>query len=67
MIRCMRFPARRWERIVAAPNSASASCAPTLAYTDIRQIIRRSLHEFLNAFQTSLNLIGQCIFDTFLP
>jgi uncharacterized alpha-E superfamily protein len=36
-----------------------------LAYTDIRQIIVRGLHEFLDAFQTNLNLVDQCIFDTF--
>jgi len=36
-----------------------------LAYTDTRQIIARGLHEFLDAFQTKLNLVDQCIFDTF--
>jgi uncharacterized alpha-E superfamily protein len=36
-----------------------------LAYTDIKQIIERGLHEFLDAFQTNLNLIDHCIFDTF--
>jgi uncharacterized alpha-E superfamily protein len=36
-----------------------------LAYTDTRQIIARGLHEFLDAFQTKLNQVDQCIFDTF--
>jgi uncharacterized alpha-E superfamily protein len=36
-----------------------------LAYTDIEQIIGRGLHEFLDSFQTKLNLADQCIFDTF--
>jgi len=36
-----------------------------LAYSDIKQIIARGLHEFLDAFQTNLNLVDQCIFDTF--
>jgi uncharacterized alpha-E superfamily protein len=36
-----------------------------LAYTDTRQIIARGLHEFLDAFQTKLNLVDQCIYDTF--
>lgn len=36
-----------------------------LAYTDTHQIVTRGLHEFLDAFQTKLNLVDQCIFDTF--
>jgi uncharacterized alpha-E superfamily protein len=36
-----------------------------LAYTDTRQIIARGLHEFLDAFQTKLNLVDQSIYDTF--
>jgi uncharacterized alpha-E superfamily protein len=36
-----------------------------LAYTDTRQIIARGLHEFLDAFQTKLNLVDQCYYDTF--
>jgi len=36
-----------------------------LAYADTRQIIARGLHEFLDAFQTKLNLVDQGIFDTF--
>jgi len=36
-----------------------------LAYTDMKQIIGRGLHEFLDALQTKLNLVDQCIFDTF--
>ena len=36
-----------------------------LAYSDIKQIIGRGLHEFLDAFQTNLNRIDHCIFDTF--
>ena len=36
-----------------------------LAYSDIKQIIARGLHEFLDAFQTNLNLVDQRIFDTF--
>lgn len=36
-----------------------------LAYTDIQQIIARGLHEFLDAFQTKLNMADQCIYDTF--
>ncbi|HEX2930710.1 MAG TPA: alpha-E domain-containing protein [Candidatus Binatia bacterium] len=36
-----------------------------LAYTDMKQIIGRGLHEFLDGLQTKLNLVDQCIFDTF--
>lgn len=36
-----------------------------LAYTDMKQIIGRGLHEFLDALQTKLNLVDQGIFDTF--
>jgi hypothetical protein len=36
-----------------------------LAYTDTRQIVARGPHEFLDAFQTKLNHIDQCIYDTF--
>jgi uncharacterized alpha-E superfamily protein len=36
-----------------------------LAYTDTDQIVTRGLHEFLDAFQTKLNLVDRCIFDTF--
>ena len=36
-----------------------------LAYTDTEQILRRGLHEFLDALQTKLNTVDQCIFDAF--
>jgi uncharacterized alpha-E superfamily protein len=36
-----------------------------LAYADTKQIIQRGLHEFLDGFQTKLNLVDQSIFDTF--
>ncbi len=36
-----------------------------LAYTDTDEIVARGLHEFLDAFQTKLNLVDQGIFDTF--
>jgi uncharacterized alpha-E superfamily protein len=36
-----------------------------LAYADIKQIIGRGLHEFLDSFQTKLNVVDQSIFDTF--
>ena len=36
-----------------------------LAYTDTRQIVARGPHEFLDAFQTKLNHVDQCIYDTF--
>lgn len=36
-----------------------------IAYSDIKQIIARGLHEFLDAFQTNLNLVDQCIFYIF--
>jgi hypothetical protein len=36
-----------------------------LAYTDTHQIVTRGLHEFLDAFQTKLNLVDQGIYDTF--
>jgi uncharacterized alpha-E superfamily protein len=36
-----------------------------LAYTDTRQIIARGLHEFLDGFQTKLNLVDRSIHDTF--
>ena len=36
-----------------------------LADADTEQIIKRGLHEFLDGFQTKLNLADQCIYDTF--
>lgn len=36
-----------------------------LAYSDTRQIISQGLHEFLDAFQSKLNLVDRAIFDTF--
>lgn len=36
-----------------------------LAYADTEHIIKRGLHEFLDGFQTKLNLVDQSIFDTF--
>jgi len=36
-----------------------------LAYADTEHIIKRGLHEFLDGFQTQLNLADQCIYDTF--
>jgi uncharacterized alpha-E superfamily protein len=36
-----------------------------LAYTDMRQIVTRGLHEFLDGFQNKLNLVDQGIFETF--
>jgi uncharacterized alpha-E superfamily protein len=36
-----------------------------LAYADTEHIIKRGLHEFLDSFQTKLNLADQCIYDTF--
>jgi uncharacterized alpha-E superfamily protein len=36
-----------------------------LAYTHVRQIIAKGLHEFLDALQSKLNLIDQSIFDSF--
>jgi uncharacterized alpha-E superfamily protein len=36
-----------------------------LAYTDRKQIMSRGLHEFLDALQTKLNAVDQCIYDTF--
>src|SRR5438105_5420657 len=36
-----------------------------LAYADTEHIIKRGLHEFLDGFQTKLNLADQCIYDTF--
>jgi uncharacterized alpha-E superfamily protein len=36
-----------------------------LAYSDTEQILRHGLHEFLDALQTKLNVVDQCIFDTF--
>ncbi len=36
-----------------------------LAYTDTGQIVTRGLHEFLDGFQTKLNLVDQGIFETF--
>jgi uncharacterized alpha-E superfamily protein len=36
-----------------------------LAYADTEHIIKRGLHEFLDGFQTKLNLVDQCIYDTF--
>jgi uncharacterized alpha-E superfamily protein len=36
-----------------------------LAYADTEHIIKGGLHEFLDGFQTRLNLVDQSIFDTF--
>lgn len=36
-----------------------------LAYADTKQIIEHGLHQFLDGFQTKLNLVDQCIYDTF--
>jgi uncharacterized alpha-E superfamily protein len=36
-----------------------------LAYSDRKQIMARGLHEFLDMFQSKLNKIDQCIFETF--
>jgi uncharacterized alpha-E superfamily protein len=36
-----------------------------LAHADTKQIIELGLHEFLDGFQTKLNLVDQCIYDTF--
>jgi uncharacterized alpha-E superfamily protein len=36
-----------------------------LAYADTKQIIQRGLHEFLDGFQTNLNLVDQNIIETF--
>lgn len=36
-----------------------------LAYTPVKQIIARGLHEFLDALQSKLNLVDQGIFETF--
>jgi uncharacterized alpha-E superfamily protein len=36
-----------------------------LAYAQVDNIIRAGLHEFLDAFQTKLNLVGDNIFTTF--
>jgi uncharacterized alpha-E superfamily protein len=36
-----------------------------LAYTEVQQILNRGVHEFVDAFQTKLNLVGDGIFETF--
>ncbi len=36
-----------------------------LAYIGVKQILNQGLHEFLDALQTKLNLIGDGIFETF--
>ena len=36
-----------------------------LAYTDVKQIISRGLHEFLDALQSKLNRVDQTIYDSF--
>ncbi len=36
-----------------------------LAYMEVKQIIDRGVHEFVDAFQTKLNLVGDGIFETF--
>jgi len=36
-----------------------------LAYIGMQQILNQGLHEFLDALQTKLNLIGDGIFETF--
>ena len=36
-----------------------------LAYTEVQQILDRGVHEFVDAFQTKLNLVGDGIFATF--
>ena len=36
-----------------------------LAYIGVQQILHQGLHEFLDALQTKLNLVGDGIFETF--
>ena len=36
-----------------------------LEYANINEIIAGGLHEFIDAFQTELNSVGEGIFDTF--
>jgi uncharacterized alpha-E superfamily protein len=36
-----------------------------LAFAQVEDIMRTGLHEFLDAFQTKLNLVGESIFTTF--
>jgi len=36
-----------------------------LAYTDVKQIISRGLHEFIDALQSKLNRVDQTIYDSF--
>ncbi len=37
-----------------------------LAYAEIDEIIGQGLHEFLDAFQSKLNLVGESIYQTFI-
>ncbi len=36
-----------------------------LAYTDVDTIINQGMHEFIDGLQTRLNLVGDCIHETF--
>jgi uncharacterized alpha-E superfamily protein len=36
-----------------------------LDYTDIDEVIRAGMHEYLDSFQVKLNDVGQAVFDTF--
>ncbi len=37
-----------------------------LAYTNVTDIIRQGLHEFLDSFQTKLNRVGTAVYETFV-
>src|SRR5262249_15019938 len=36
-----------------------------VAYAEVREIITRGLHEFVDALQTRINLVGESVFSTF--
>jgi uncharacterized alpha-E superfamily protein len=36
-----------------------------LAYAEVEDVITGGLHEFVDAFQTKLNIVGEHIFETF--
>ncbi len=61
----MRSPAPRCERSTTRPNNCSAASLPNLNYTQVDEIIGRGLHEFLDALQVRLNLVGDAIYNSF--
>jgi uncharacterized alpha-E superfamily protein len=75
--RAIRYCLVKAERSLHAITGTSIDTAETsaerlmgrlrseLEYGDVREIVAEGLHEYLDAFQTKLNAVGEAIHDTF--